>query len=266
MHGAATAIKAIGDGRKAANQIIKQASVDFKIEKNLKGKEFTKKELILKRAKRQFAPELKELELTDRKNFKLVSETLDKETIVKEADRCLQCDEICNICTTVCPNFANYSYEVERVSYYLQKVIQHNGEVKTQNEGIFEITQKYQILNIANFCNECGNCNTFCPTNSAPYKEKPKFWLTKSSFDLAKEGYFIENDTITYKHKGEIFTLKDLKDEYLYNTPKIEARINKADFSIIETQFKSKDFKEAKVYRAAEMSILLKGAKNLYLD
>lgn len=41
------------------------------------------------------------------------------------------------------------------------------------------------LLNIANYCNECGNCNTFCPTNRAPYKEKPKFWLTKQSFDLS---------------------------------------------------------------------------------
>ncbi len=266
LRGAATAIKAIGDGRKAADQIMKQAAVDFKIEKNQKGKEFTKKELILKRAKRQFAPELKELDLTDRKNFKLVSETLDKKTIVKEADRCLQCDEICNICTTVCPNFANHSYEIEPVSYYLQRAIKHSdGDIEIQNEGVFEVNQKYQILNIGNFCNECGNCNTFCPTNSAPYKEKPKFWLTKSSFEIAEEGFYLENDqTLTFKHKGELFILKENQDDYFYSTEKFEATINKSDFSIKNIQFKLENVKEAQIYKAAEMSILLKAAIRLY--
>lgn len=266
LRGAATAIKAIGDGRKAAEKIIKKAEIDFSISKPENRKNLTKKDLILKRAIRKFAPELIELDIHDRKNFKLVSETLDQETIKEEAERCLQCDEICNICTTVCPNFANYSYETTPVSYYLQKAIQNeNGEIEIRNEGLFEINQKFQILNIANFCNECGNCNTFCPTNSAPYKEKPKFWLTQSSFELAKEGYFLENkNIILYKHKSVIYKLEENQDEYFYITSNFEVLINKADLSIRDIQFNSDNFKEAQLYRAAEMSVLLKAAKDLY--
>ncbi len=244
---------------------MKKAEIDFSISKPTNRKDFSKKELMIKRAKRHFAPELVELDIHDRRNFKLVSETLDKETIKAEADRCLQCDEICNICTTVCPNFANYSYESEPVTYYLQKATQlETGEIEIVNEGLFEISQKYQILNIANFCNECGNCNTFCPTNSAPYKEKPKFWLTKSSFDVADEGYFLKNEsTILNKHKGETYQLEEKKDEFLYITNKFEIKINKRDFSILDIQFKSNGINEAQIYRAAEMSILLKAGKKL---
>jgi len=121
LRGGATAIKAIGDGRKIAEKIMQKASIDFNISKPGNRKSHNKKELMLKRAQRHFAPKIKELELSDRQNFKLVNETLNKETIVNEASRCLYCDEICNICTTVCPNFANYSYDIEPVSYYLQK-------------------------------------------------------------------------------------------------------------------------------------------------
>lgn len=265
LRGAATAIKAIGDGRKAANQIINKAQIDFKIANNNTDKKYSKNELIIKRSKRAFAPKLNELNLNDRQNFKLISTTLTKEEIVKEASRCLQCDEICNICTTVCPNFANYSYEIQPLSYYLQKAIKNtNGEIELINEGFFEITQKYQILNIANFCNECGNCNTFCPTNSAPYKEKPKFWLTKSSFETAQEGFYLDNkQTLIFKHKGETFTLKEYQDNYLYSTEKFEATINKSDFSIIEIKFKLENVKEAQIYRAAEMSVLLNAIKDL---
>ncbi|MCK5029069.1 MAG: putative selenate reductase subunit YgfK [Bacteroidales bacterium] len=265
LRGAATAIKAIGDGRKAAEKIIKKSEIDFSIQKPTNGKSLSKKELILKRAERKFAPELIELDINDRKNFKLVSETLDQETIIKEAARCLQCDEICNICTTVCPNFANYSYEIEPVTYYLQKVIQfENGEQEIENEGLFEVNQKYQILNIANYCNECGNCNTFCPTNSAPYKEKPKFWLTKSSFDLAEEGYYVENtNTILCKRNNELVSLSETQDEYIYITDKFEANLSKVDLSVLKINFMSKEKFEANFYHAAEMSILLKATKNL---
>ncbi|MDA3952091.1 MAG: putative selenate reductase subunit YgfK [Bacteroidales bacterium] len=267
LRGAATAIKAIGDGRKAAEQIMKKADIDFSIPKPL-GKDLDKRDLTIKRAKRTYAPKLNELDINDRINFKLISETLDQKTIVKEAERCLQCDEICNICTTVCPNFANYSYEIEPVSYYLQKAIQlENGEIEIINEGLFEINQKYQILNIANYCNECGNCNTFCPTNSAPYKEKPKFWLTKSSFNLAEEGYYVENkNTLLFKRNGEIMSLLENQSEYIYNTKEVEVNINKTDFSISKINFKSKSVKEIRVEIAAEMSILLKAADKLVFN
>ncbi len=268
LRGAATAIKAIGDGRKAAEQIIKKAEIDFSIPKPANGKNLSKKELMLKKASRKFAPELKELGINDRKNLKLVSKTLDRETIINEAERCLYCDEICNICTTVCPNFANYSYEIEPVNYHLQKAIQlGNGEIEIQNERIFEVKQKYQILNIANFCNECGNCNTFCPTNSAPYKEKPKFWLTKSSFDMAEEGFYLENTknakTLIYKQNGKTVSLLENQTEYIFTSEEGTARLDKNDFSILEIKFSSKSIKEMNFELAAEMSILLKSANNL---
>ncbi|MBI9053151.1 MAG: putative selenate reductase subunit YgfK [Bacteroidales bacterium] len=268
LRGAATAIKAISDGRRAAEQIIKKSEIDFSTYKHLIAKDLSKKELVLKRAKRQFAPELVELDINDRKNFKLVSETLDQETIVNEAERCLQCDEICNICTTVCPNFANYSYEIEPVTYYLQKAIQlNNGEIEIRNEGLFEINQKHQILNIANFCNECGNCNTFCPTNSAPYKEKPKFWLTKSSFDLAENGYYnSKENTLLFKNENQICSLIENADSYTFETNDVIAQLNKLDLSILEVRIKSDKRIEVTFEQAAEMSILLKACNELIFE
>ncbi len=40
--------------------------------------------------------------------------------------------------------------------------------------------QTVQTLNIADFCNECGNCATFCPTAGAPYQDKPRFWIDQA--------------------------------------------------------------------------------------
>lgn len=200
---AATAIIAISDGRRTAEEIIKKAKLNLEIPHLTNDKEISKRELLIKKSKRITAAEVHETNSGDRQNFKLVSKTLDKETTIQEASRCLYCDEICNICTTVCPNFANYSYDIDPVKYNLKKIVfDGKGSFNLADDKIFEIKQKHQILNIANFCNECGNCNTFCPTNSAPYKEKPKVHLTKDSYDNAPVGFWlnIEQQTIYYKN------------------------------------------------------------------
>jgi len=270
LRGAATAIKAIGDGRKAAEQIIKKAAIDIQISKPANGKNHSKRELILKRAIRKYAPELNEIDIKDRKNFKLVSETLHKQTIVEEASRCLHCDEICNICTTVCPNFANYSYEIELVKYQLQKAVNtENRYIQIQDDGYFEVNQKYQILNIANFCNECGNCNTFCPTNSAPYKEKPKFWLTKTSFDKADEGFYfkLSGNTKELFHKRDevISSLTEDSEIFTFKSNDIVALLNKKDLQIMKIDFIG-NVKEFSQKQAVEMSILLKAAEKLVFE
>ncbi len=267
LHGAATAIKAIGDGRRAAEKIMQKAKIHFNIEK-LHGKTHSKRELMLRRAKRKFAPELHELAVNDRKNFKVLTQTLDEETIVSEAARCLQCDEICNICTTVCPNFANYSYETQSVSYNLQKAVQtESGIVEFSEDKVFEVNQTYQILNIANFCNECGNCNTFCPTSSAPYKEKPKFHLTRKSFNSSNEGYIVENASkIIRKHDGKICSLTELSDIYIFDTEHFEAEFNKSNFVVKSLKFKQSGNQEAHFGQAAEMSVLLKASKDLVFE
>ncbi len=267
LRGASTAINAIGDGRKAAEQIMKGSKVDFSIQKP-NSKNFSRKDLMIKRSKRVFGSELKELPLNDRRNFKLVSETLSKQAIVDESSRCLYCDEICNICTTVCPNFANFSYEIEPIKYNLQKAIQiEKGKFEIQSDKAFEVNQKYQILNIANFCNECGNCNTFCPTNSAPYKEKPKIYLTLSAFKEAEDGYYLsikdDKRILIAKEDPGFKTLTEVNGEYVYETDYVFARLNMNDFSILEVKCKTNCAKELYFENAAIMSIILKGAKKL---
>lgn len=267
LRGASTAINAIGDGRKAAEQIMKKSEIDFSISYSENNKHISKRELLLKRAKRIHAAELIETPINNRKNFTLVSKTLDKKTIVDEASRCLYCDEICNICTTVCPNFANYSYDIKPVKYQLQKAITNvNGKIDIVKDEIFEVKQPYQIINIANFCNECGNCNSFCPTSSAPYKEKPKLYLTASSFKKTEEGYFFNKRELLYKHKNITSSLKEIEKEYIFESKNAIAHINKEDFKIIDIQIKNNKQKEFSFELAATMSVIFRGAESLMVE
>ena len=53
------------------------------------------------------------------------------------------------------------------------------GSLVAFGEESFHVAQKYQVLVLTDFCNECGNCVTFCPTAGHPYKDKPKNPLTE---------------------------------------------------------------------------------------
>lgn len=268
LRGASTAINAIGDGRKAAAEILEQAHIDFAIPKPDDSKKHSTKKLMLKRATRKFAPKLNELNINERKSFKLVSETLTKEIIQQEADRCLQCDEICNICTTVCPNFANFAYEISPVNWQIQKVVVNNaGQASTQPDGTFIVSQSHQILNIANYCNECGNCTTFCPTNSAPYKEKPHIYLTRTDFDAANEGYYLElkngSQKLLYKNESSICALTRNDVGFTYETENLLVELEKTYFSIQNLTVKQKIACEISLQQAAAMTIIMQGAAKL---
>jgi putative selenate reductase len=268
LRGASTAINAIGDGRKVAELIIKKSGINSSTESDKVAKNISIRDLILKRAKRIPAPKLKESPIDTRKTFEQVSYTLDKQTVINEADRCMYCDEICNICTTVCPNFANYSYEIEPVKYQLQKIVKNeNGDFDIIDDNIFIVNQKFQILNIANFCNECGNCTTFCPTNSAPYKEKPKIHLTRESFNKNLEGYYFEKT-----EKGNKLLNKDINifhnillsdNKYIYETNDCYCEFETEDFSILDFKAKDNEITEFNFRKAAEMSIIMQGISDL---
>lgn len=262
--GAATAIKAIGDGRRAASQIIEDCEIDYSLEIKKTDKVQSINELKVRKATREKGVSVKEISLDDRKNFKLVSQSLTAEEVKKEAARCLNCDELCNVCVTVCPNFANYSYQVELQELPISKVIQKNGETEIVEFDTLKINQKHQILNIADWCNECGNCNIFCPTNSAPYKEKPKFHITKESFDNAICGFFLENENekLLLKEEGEVVSLINAFGKFVYENKFAKVVLNK-EFEVMVVEQKGKEDYEISLEKATRMKVLLPIAKEL---
>jgi putative selenate reductase len=262
--GASTVIRAIADGRKTAETIIRKAGIDRQIspfqsvEKGL-----SREELHHKRARIEPGAHPEETPLVKRDYFKLVDLTLTEEEAVSEAKRCLYCDQLCDICVTVCPNRANVFYTIEPFEVKLQKAVNDNGEIKIVDDGIFKIEQKYQVLNIDDFCNECGNCATFCPTSGAPYKNKPKVCLTEKSFRNAESGYYLKSGKLLYKTQNEIQSLELKEDQYHFESDAITATLNQNDYSIIDIKFKDDIFKEASLKSAVKMSAIFFALKDL---
>jgi putative selenate reductase len=260
LRGASTLINGVGDGRKAAQEIINRVQIEFDTLKIETDRKFLPlNELMLKKTIRIEGVKVKETNINNRKNFNLVTSVLSKEEAIEEASRCLLCDEVCNICTSLCPNLALQSYDTESVKYDLQKITM--GIIEP--DSVFEISQNQQIIHIADWCNQCGNCETFCPSSGAPYKEKPRLYLNKTYFTTNDDGYYYENENHTLSGKeGNInFSLTETIDFYIYQTENLIAKLDKKTLKIIE--FSGAGNKSFNFKKAAEMSIILNGAKKM---
>jgi len=223
---------------------------------------------MIKKAERVRPQSIIETNLDDRKNFKLVSTTLTAEEAVSEASRCLLCDEVCDICTTVCPNLAFHSYEVQPVTYKLQNVSVSGLDVDITDGETFKITQKHQILHIADWCNQCGNCDTFCPSAGAPYLNKPHLYLNKEAWEKDKDGCFLEmeNDKSTllcFRDKKQ-YSLTKHNDFALFKSDNYILKLENDTLKIIDIEILDTTNFKSDLTIAAEMSFILKGAVSFY--
>lgn len=84
--------------------------------------------------------------------------------------RCLGCATVCETCTEVCPNRANIHVAVP-------------GK------------RQRQIVHVDGMCNECGNCGTFCPYDSKPYRDKFTLFWNREDFEGSEnEGWLPKGD------------------------------------------------------------------------
>ena len=151
---------------------------------------------------------------------------------MKEASRCMLCNDVCNICVSDCPNLANISYDTEKfeVKHPVIKISENN--IETVEKKTFRIEQNVQIVNIGDFCNECGNCETFCPTAGAPYKTKPTFYLNKLAYLQEDNCYFIEKNKIYYKSGVEETLI--INDNILeFESEDLHLKVSANNFSVI---------------------------------
>lgn len=171
--GPSTVVQCIAAGRKAADAIIR------------------KEDPAWKRISRvpQFNTEIIRQEVLPRKGALIRTESSkaagsDELFARHEALRCLQCSYTCNKCVEVCPNRANIAVAVPKDAGF---------------------AQDYQIIHIDAFCNECGNCETFCPWEGKPYRDKFTLFNTEEDFAASRNpGFFLNNRKLQVRWNGQV--------------------------------------------------------------
>ncbi len=107
----------------------------------------------------------------------------------------MECSYICNKCVDVCPNRANVPIDL-------------------RNTGLFD--NPFQILHLDAFCNECGNCETFCPYDGGPYKKKFTLFSRRDDFENStNSGFLVEDGTILIRVDGRLYPCELDKDGVL---------------------------------------------------
>ncbi len=141
---------------------------------------------------------------------------------------CLTCEN----CLLVCPNAANFTYSTPPVSFdYFDVVVSPAGDWHVGEKGLFVIAKDRQVANYADFCNECGNCDTFCPEHGGPYLVKPSFYRTVESWERAapRDGFVVheqpEGGWIRARIGGAVYqlTYANQTQQYLFDDGTVEA-------------------------------------------
>lgn len=171
--GPSSIIEAIADGRAVAEGIIKKENVEKAYIKAADEYEFESERLnkIYER-KAIIEPQLASTEFDA--------------GFAESTNRCLSCNIVCNKCVEVCPNIANTPIKVE---------------------GLTDVNQ---ILHLEGLCNECGNCEVFCPYDSDPAKDKFTLFWRVSEFEkyTKQEGYvYTGENTLKMRYAGDIYDL-----------------------------------------------------------
>jgi len=118
---------------------------------------------------------------------------------------CVNCDK----CVPVCPNDANFVYEGPEIELRYDDVeIGAKGEIKARRDagGVFKISKAHQLANYADACNDCGNCDVFCPEDGGPYVEKPRFFGSLESYRryAGRNGFYLETDGVRRTIHGTV--------------------------------------------------------------
>lgn len=204
--GPAIIIQACADGMRAAEAICERFGVGFK-RRNIPKPTLTNQDILdLKRirARKEYQQSPTMRPIDQRQNFDLIEQTLSLDAAIAESRRCVQCSTICDKCVEVCPNRANYSCHIHPISLTLPIIAIRNGHMEHTGNEIFQVTQERQIIHIDDFCNACGNCQTFCVHEGRPYLDKPRLFLTRDGFFREQDhAFFIDGDTILQRENGK---------------------------------------------------------------
>jgi putative selenate reductase len=181
-----------------------------------------------------------------------------------EASRCVDCDTICSLCVGVCPNLALMTYESDTFAWDLPTFsVDGRALVETGNVA-FRVDQPYQIVVLTDFCNECGNCVTACPTSGKPYEDKPRLYLNQAEFDgQASNAFMVKREgdevTISARFDDETHSLS-INGTVEYVSPLVKASFDEA-FNLLSASAGDavSDADEISLEAAATMFALWKG-------
>jgi len=225
--GPSSIVKAAADGKAVAEAIIESFGGTAEATDDVLDTVDDLQELVMRRARREWRVPTQFTPLKIRDNFNETALVYTTEEAQTEASRCVDCDTICSLCVGVCPNIALMTYQTGTFAADLPEYTVSAGELTPSGTTKFRINQPYQIAVLTDFCNECGNCVTACPTSGRPYVDKPRLYLDRTEFEAQTDNAFMISDgggvaTVLGKFSGATHELS-INGAIEYRSPTVSA-------------------------------------------
>jgi putative selenate reductase len=230
--GPSSIVEAAADGKAIALSIMRQH-----VETRTGGVEaFDAADLLLRRSQREWRVPVPHLGHEERNSFEEVVHGYSEQEAQAEAARCLDCDRYCSLCVGVCPNLAIQTYQITPFEAQLPSLVVANGAVTYGPSEAFRADQAFQVVVLADFCNECGNCTTFCPTAGRPYTDKPRLYFDRREFEGETDNAFMPvqvngNPALEARFAGETHRI-ELDQELRYDRPGVRLHIDPDSFAV----------------------------------
>jgi putative selenate reductase len=144
---------------------------------------------------------------------------------------CLTCDK----CIPVCPNDANFTFFLPRTEIPLVRLRREGIGWRAISDGALVIRERHQIGNFADFCNDCGNCDVFCPEDGGPYVLKPRLFVSRERWAMppVQDGFFVEregdHDTVLGRFEGAEYGLAIAPPHVTYWGPGFRVAFRESD-------------------------------------
>ncbi|MBI2833402.1 MAG: glutamate synthase [Acidobacteria bacterium] len=138
---------------------------------------------------------------------------------------CLTCDK----CIPVCPNDATFAFAIPPCVIPVVRAWKAGGSWEWRLEGMLTIDRAHQIAIFADLCNDCGNCDVFCPEDGGPYVAKARFFGSRHTWRRSPlDGFCLER-----RGRREIVLGRFAGAEYRVEVEELSARYSGSGFEVI---------------------------------
>ncbi len=260
--GPSSIVEAVADGKAIATSILGRSAIEPPAVEG-----FDVSGLLRKRSLRQWRVAVPHTPLEDRQNDREVVLGYNAQQARTEAGRCLDCHRFCSLCVSVCPNLALQTWQNDPFEVCLPDLRIGPEGVSTQPGRMWSVAQAFQIAILTDFCNECGNCTTFCPTAGEPYRDKPRLYLDRGEFETQQENAFMvfrDVDSWAMESRWQNRTHRiELNGTLEYRGPLFSARLDPQTFAVvhIEVAADARAGDRLPLEPAATMFVLLNGLR-----